>query len=117
MAPIGLLLNTYYIQENTYILLLSVLIVSIIGSLPLLASSENEKQVSMINDDHHFSTVLQYYAAITKLHIPGIKDNLTAVAKKCGGVQNHRLQPKILTSNSCVDLMCDKKEKTDAETI
>ena len=71
--------------------------------------------MSMINklfDDHHFSTVLlnQYYAAITKLHIPGIKDNLTAVAKKCGGVQNHRLRPKILTSNSCVDLKCDKKK-------
>ena len=51
-------------------------------------SSENEKQVSMIFDDHHFSTVLQYYAATTKIQIPGIKDNLTAVAKKCGGVQN-----------------------------
>ena len=39
MALIGLMLNTYYMQVNTYILLLSVLIVSIIGSLPLLGLS------------------------------------------------------------------------------
>ena len=62
-------------------------------------TSSERMQVSIINklfDDHRFSTVLQYYAAITELKIPGIKDSLTTVAKKFGGVKNHSDEDKHL---------------------
>ena len=57
-----------------------------------------DQQASMFNEifnKHHFNSVLQYYAAITKLQSSRVKSTLTRVAKKCG-VQNPSIEAKIL---------------------
>ena len=81
-------------------------------------TSSEMKQLSMINklfNDHCFSTVLQYYAAITKLKIPGIEDNLTAVAKKCG-IENCNNEAKHLLL-SLLHCLHEAQESSLCESI
>ena len=73
----------------------------LLAAIHIAKKLENEEQVEKFKEMYNnprFSAVFQFYAAITKLETPGIKDVVIQVAKKCAVDRPDRTDKALLLS-------------------
>ena len=73
----------------------------LLAAIHIAKKLENEEQVEKFKEMYNnprFSAIFQFYAAITKLETPGIKDVVIQVAKKCAVDRPDRTDKALLLS-------------------